>query len=59
MFAPKNKQVALSVDDVKNFLFWKIVYFLLRGVFPILKAIQSCDSNVPAMDKIYFLVDQA
>ncbi len=40
-------------------MFWKAIYYLLCAVFPALKALQYCDSNISAMDKIYFLVKQA
>ncbi len=51
----KHKQVALAVDDIKNEVFWKADYCLLQGEFSVLQALWYCDSNVPAMDKIYFL----
>ncbi len=40
-------------------MFWKAIYCLLCAVFPALKALQYCDSNIPIMEKIYFLVKQA
>ncbi len=40
-------------------MFWKAIYCLLCAVFPALKALRYCDSNIPAIDKIYFLVKQA
>ncbi len=33
--------------------------YFLRAVFPALKALRYCDSNVLAMDKIFFLVKRA
>ncbi len=32
---------------------------LLHVVLPTLKTLRYCDSNIPAMDKIYFLMKQA
>ncbi len=40
-------------------MFWKAIYCLLRAVFPALKALWYCDSDIPAMDKFYFLVKRA
>ncbi len=37
----------------------KSIFCLFRAVFPALKALRYCDSNVPAMDKIFFLVKRA
>ncbi len=55
----KNDRVAAAIADIEDDVFWKAIYFLLRAVFPALKALRYCDSNIPAMDKIYFLVKQA
>ncbi len=40
-------------------MYWKAIYCLLCAIFPALKALQYCDSNIPEMDKIYFLAKQA
>ncbi len=40
-------------------VFWKAIYCLLCAVFPALKALRYCDSNINAIDKIYYLVQQA
>ncbi len=55
----KNDQVAAAIQDIEDEVFWKAIYCLLHAVFPALKALQYCDSNISAMDKIYFLVKQA
>lgn len=55
----KNARVVLAVEDIENEVFWKSIFCLLRSVFPALKALRYCDSNVPSMDKIYYLVKRA
>ncbi len=55
----KNDYVAAAVNDIKDEVFWKAIYCLLHAVFPALIALRYCDSNIPAMDKIYYLVKQA
>ncbi len=55
----KNDHVAAAVNDIEDEVFWKAIYCLLCAVFPALKALRYCNSNIPAMDKIYFLVKQA
>ena len=55
----KNDRVAAAITDIEDEVFWKAIYCLLRAVFPALKALRYCDSNIPAMDKIYFLVKRA
>ena len=54
-----NAKTALAVQDIESNQFWKAVYFLLRAVFPALRALRYCDANKPAMDKIYYLCDHA
>ena len=51
-----NARVALAVQDIENSQFWRAIYCLMRAVFPALCAMRYCDANVPAMDKIYYLV---
>ncbi len=52
----KNACVVLAVEDIEDEVFWKGIFCLLRAVFPALKALRYCDSNIPAIDKIFFLV---
>ncbi len=54
-----NSRVVLSIQDTKDEKFWKAICCLLRAVFPDLKALQYCDANYLAMDKIYYLVHRA
>ena len=55
----KNDRVAACIQDIEDEVFWKAIYCLLRAVFPALKALWYCESNIPGIDKIYFLVKQA
>ncbi len=55
----RNDRVAAAIGDIEDDVFWKAIYSLLRAVFPALKALRYCDSNIPAMDKIYYLVKRA
>ena len=55
----KYDRVAACIQDIEDEVFWKAIYCLLRAVFPALKALRYCNSNIPAMDKIYFLVKRA
>ncbi len=52
----KNDHVAATVNSKKDEVFWKAIYCLLHAIFPALKALRYCNSNIPAMDKIFFLV---
>lgn len=51
-----NNKVELAVKDIDNKVFWKAIYILLRAVFHALKMLRYCDSNIPAMDKIFHLI---
>ncbi len=46
----------LAIEDIEDDVFWRAMFCLLRAVFSALKALQFCNSNHPAMEKIYFLV---
>ena len=50
-----NDTARRAVLDIKDQVFWKTLYALLRAVFPALRALRYCDSNIPAMDKIAML----
>ncbi len=52
-FLARNAKATLEVHDIKSNQFWNAVYFLLRAVFPALRALRYCDANKPAIDKIY------
>ncbi len=44
-----------AVQDIKEENFWKCMYILIRAVFPALRALWYCDSNMPCMDKLFHL----
>ena len=50
--------IVRSADDVKNPVFWKQLFVLLRALFPLLKLLRLADSNEPNMDKVCFYVEQ-
>ncbi len=50
----KNVRVVLAIEHIKDEVFWKSIFSLLRAVFLALKALRYCDSNVPDMDKNFF-----
>ncbi len=49
-----NARVVLEVEDIKDEVFLKSIICLLRAVLPALKALRCCNSNVPAMDKLFW-----
>ncbi len=51
--------MAAAVIDIEDEVFWNAIYCPLCDVFPALKALRYCDSNILAMDKICFLMKQA
>ena len=51
---PKNCE--FCVEDIEDTKFFRAMFTLLRGVFPAVRCLRFCDSNTPAMDKIYTLV---
>ncbi len=49
----KNQLVEEAIKDKENDMFWKALYILLRSVFPALKALRYCDSDIPSMDNFF------
>ena len=45
----------LAVLDIQDTVFWKALYTLLRATYPAIRVLRYCDSNTPAMDKLYCL----
>ena len=43
-----------AAEDVKDEMFWKRIFFLLRALYPLLKLLRMADSNKPNMDKVCF-----
>ncbi len=52
---PLNNNAKGAVPNIKDKHFWKCMYILLCAVFPELKALWYCNSNMPCMDKPYYL----
>jgi hypothetical protein len=46
-----------AAEDVKDKLFWKRIFILLRALFPLLKLLRMADSNEPNMDKVVFYLN--
>ncbi len=46
----KNDCVAGAVNNIEDEVFWKEIHCLLHSVFPALKVLRFCDSNIPAID---------
>ncbi len=52
----KNWSCCSCVNDIEDDVFQKAIYCLFCDVFPALKVLRYCDSNISARDKIIFLV---
>ena len=52
---PHTDRAKAAIADIEDSVFWKSIYVLLRAVFPALRLLRFCDSNVPTMDSIFFL----
>eukprot|EP00804_Cyclotella_cryptica_P023183 CCRYP_000384-RA/>CCRYP_000384-RA protein AED:0.23 eAED:0.23 QI:0/0/0/1/0.5/0.33/3/0/501 len=46
-----------AAEDVKDDMFWKRIFFLLRALYPLLKLLRMDDSNKPNMDKVCFYLN--
>ncbi len=55
----KNGCIEATIKDLADKFICKVIYCLLHDMFPALKALRYCNSNIFAVDKIYFLVKQA
>ena len=51
--------IVRAADDVKDPIFWKRIFVLLRALIPILKLLRFADSNKPNMDKVCFYINRA
>ena len=51
--------ITRAVDDVKNDIFWKRIFVLLRALYPLLLMLRLADSNKPNMDRVCFLLEKA
>ena len=54
--AKLTKNAHHCIANVKNPKFWKAIYILLCAVFTKIRCLCFCDSNKPAMDKLFYLV---
>ena len=54
-----NDFVQSTVMDNESNTFWKVLYTLLRSVYPAIRYLCYCDSKMPAMDKIYHLSNRS
>lgn len=50
-----NDRARHAIMDIEDPVFWKAQYAILRAVFPSIRVLRYCDSNTPAMDKLYSL----
>ena len=50
-----NQRIRKAIRDIENDDFWKALYFILRCVWPALRALRLGDSNKPGMHMIYYL----
>ena len=50
-----NERARLAILDIQDTVFWKALYALLRATYPAIRVLRYCDSNTPAMDKLYSL----
>ena len=48
-------KIRKAVADIENEDFWRALYFILRCVWPALRALRLGDSNQPGMHMIYYL----
>ena len=50
-----NQRIRKAIREIENDAFWKALYFILRCVWPALRALRLGDSNKPGMHMIYYL----
>lgn len=55
----KTDVVRAAVVDIKDDQFFKAMYYVLRAVFPAIRALRFCDKGEPCLDKIYYLSKRA
>jgi hypothetical protein len=55
----KTDVIRAAVVDIKDDQLFKAMYFVLRAVFPAIRALRFCDKGEPCLDKIYYLSKRA
>ncbi len=55
----KNDCIEAAIKDIEEEIFWKSISCLVHAVFFALKGLRYHDSNIPAIDKNYFLKKKA
>ncbi len=45
----KNDPIETAIKNIENMAIWKEIYCLFHAVFPALKVLRYCNSNIPAM----------
>jgi hypothetical protein len=55
----KTDVVCATVVDIKDEQFFKAMYYVLRVIFPAIRALHFCDKGEPCLDKIYYLSKHA
>ena len=50
-----NNRARHAIIDIQDLVFWKALYAILRATYPAIRVLRYCDSNTPAMDKVFSL----
>ena len=50
-----NDRARSALIDIVDDVFWRALYALLRAVIPEIRVLGYCESNTPAIDKVYHL----
>ncbi len=51
-----NARDELAMQNIENSPFFRVIYCLMRAMFPALCVLRYCVANIPVMDKMYYLV---
>ena len=54
----KEPFVNRAAEDLMCGKYWKVLYLLLRSVFPVFKLLRITDSTIPGMDNLWYLISQ-
>ena len=50
-----NERARQAILDIQDQVFWRALYAILQATFPAICVLRYCDSNTPAMDKVFSL----